>query len=96
MKAEAETVERSRAWDKAKAKEKAKIARIAAEAREKAGDEARVRVKGNAVQRAVVEAVANIRSHSRFTKFSPTPKFTKPSMLYDLFPFPIHKLKCGN
>ena len=43
-------------------KEKAKIARIAAEAIEKAEDEARVRVKSNAFQRAAVEAVTNTRS----------------------------------
>ena len=61
-KAEAKTVERKRAWSKAKAKEKANIDRIAAEDREKAKDEASVRVKTKAVQRALVEAVSNIRS----------------------------------
>ena len=51
-------MERLRACDEAKAKEKAKVSRIAAEAREKAV----VRVKPNTVQRALVEAVSNIRS----------------------------------
>ena len=41
-------------------KEKIEIGN-AAEAKEKAEDEARVRVKANAVQREVVESVANIR-----------------------------------
>ena len=61
-KAEAKTVERKRAWSKAKAKEKAKIARIDAEAREKAKDEARVRVKTKDFQKTLVEAVSNIIS----------------------------------
>ena len=52
VKAEANTVEMEKAWSKAKAKEKAKIARIAAEDREKAKDELSVRVNTKAVQMA--------------------------------------------
>ena len=54
MKAEADTVERARAWAEAKAKYKAEISRVNAEAGERAMTEAeaRVREKANAVQRA--------------------------------------------
>ena len=47
----AETVEKTRAWDEAKAKDMEEIARIAADAREKAKaeDKARLREKANAV-----------------------------------------------
>ena len=48
-------------WDEAKAKERAEISRISAEAREKAEAEARVRGKYNAVQRAAAEVASKIR-----------------------------------
>ena len=57
---------RARAWAEAKAKEKAKIARIAAEASEKAEakEEARVTEKAYATKRAAEEAVADIRARA--------------------------------
>ena len=64
MKAEADTVERSRAWAEAKAKEKAEIARVNTEARDRAREEAKARVweKNDAVQRAAAEASVRIIS----------------------------------
>ena len=61
---EDETVERARAWDESKTKEKAEIAMIAAEAREKADteDEDRVREKTNVVQSTEEQAAIHIRS----------------------------------
>ena len=63
-KTEAKTVERARSWDKAKEKEKAEIEIVNAEARESLGAEDKVRLKEktNTVQRAAMEAAANIRA----------------------------------
>ena len=57
-------MERARAWAEAKAKEKARITRIASEDREKAELEAddRVREKANPVQRSAAEAATMIRA----------------------------------
>ena len=55
-------MERSRAWAETKAKEKVEFASIAAEDREKADSEARVRRKSNDVQRASEEAATKIRA----------------------------------
>ena len=57
-------MEWARVWAEAKSKEKAEIARIIAEDRERAREEvkARVREKDNAVQRAASEASIKIRS----------------------------------
>ena len=60
-KAEAEFIERERAWAEAKAKGEAEIARLTDKSREKAEFEARVRKNSNAVNRAAVEASAKIR-----------------------------------
>ena len=54
-------MDRARAWDKAKYREKAEIARLASEAREKTKFEARERKNANNVNRVAVEAVAEIR-----------------------------------
>ena len=57
-KAEAETVERARAWIEYKATDNAEISRVNAEARERpsAESKATVRKKNNDVQRAAAEA----------------------------------------
>ena len=63
IKAEAETVERARAWVKSKAEDKVDITRVNAEYRERARTEAkeRARDKTNAIQRVAAEAAAKIR-----------------------------------
>ena len=63
IKAEAETVERARAWVKANAEDKVDITRVNAESRERARTEAKeiVREKTNDIQRVAAEAAAKIR-----------------------------------
>ena len=60
-KAEAEFLERARAWSKAKAKENTDIARISEETRDKSKFEAKARNNVNSVNRAAVEDTAKIR-----------------------------------
>ena len=60
-KAEAEFVERERAWAEAKAKGEAYVTRIAYKTIYKVKFEARSRNNANAVNRVAVEAVAKIR-----------------------------------
>ena len=57
-KADSKTTERERSWSKAKDMDKAEIARLADEAKEKAEFEARVRKNSKAVNKAAVVAAA--------------------------------------
>ena len=60
-KAEAEFIERERAWAEAKAKGEAEIARLDDKSREKDAFEARARKNANTINMAAVEATAKIR-----------------------------------
>ena len=60
-KAEAETAERARAWDEAKAREKAYISRLGDEDREKTKFKARASKNAKALNRTAVEAASKIR-----------------------------------
>ena len=64
-KAEAKFAERARAWAEAKAKEKADIARLDDEVRDKSEFEANMRKNANVVNRAAVEAAAKIRDNAK-------------------------------